>query len=225
MKTHFTFDHGSFSMDARARGGAWWSLRIVSAVPYLYGAPFIFIELQVTFKMTLTPFQADLCNHELVSVFLSDNTICKNLPQKKMLLLWVATKWNSKKKKKRRSLCILFLLFPSVFFSPFASGLKSPLGEPQLCCQATRLSESRALMNRLSVMAVALPTHLTQTQTGGRTYARVQTVWHVCSLSCQDANTLSKHMVQDLVHCTFYSIFIYTMISALVPVVWRLAWN
>lgn len=154
--------------------------------PYLYGAPFIFIELQATFNMTLTPFQADLCNHELVSVFCQTTQFAKITPKENVAFMCCC----KMKQKKNRGGAYTFSSFPCFFFS-ICVCLKSPLGEPHLCCQATRLSGSRALMNRLSVIAVALPTHLTQTQTGGRTYAHVQTVWHAYSLSCQDANTLT----------------------------------
>lgn len=74
------------------------------------------------------------------------------------------------------------LSFPFCFLS-LCAWLKSPLGEPHSCCQATRLPGSRALMNSHSAMEVALPTHRTQGRTGG------QTRMHVCKHACMCANT------------------------------------
>lgn len=93
------------------------------------------------------------------------------------------------------------LVCPALSFSfcflSLCAWLKSPLGEPHSCCQATRLPGSRVLMNSHSVMEVALPTHWTQGQTGGQTHACVQTharMWHVCSWSRQDTNAPSGAM-------------------------------
>lgn len=64
----------------------------------------------------------------------------------------------------------------SFLFLSLCAWVKSTLGEPDSCCQATRLPGSRALMNSHRVMEVALPT---RRRTRGRTGTQDKHM-HVC---------------------------------------------
>ena len=75
---------------------------------------------------------------------------------------------------------IMHPILLSFCFLSLCAWLKSPLGEPYSCCQATRLPGSKALMNSHSVMEVALPTHRTKGRTGGQTCVCVC----VCVCAC-----------------------------------------
>lgn len=84
---------------------------------------------------------------------------------------------NQKVESKRWSQRVLPFLFSLCFLS-LCAWLKSPLGEPCSCCQATRLPGSRALMNSHTGLEVA-PANTLNTGTDRRTNTRM------CANTCQ----------------------------------------
>lgn len=98
-------------------------------------------------------------------------------------------------------------LLPFCFPSP-RTRLKSPLGEPRSCCQATRLPGSEDVINGDSVMQVAVPTCRTAGRTGDKhmrvckcTWARAQRgqtghrvhPWEASLGFCLDCSSASRY--------------------------------
>lgn len=86
----------------------------------------------------------------------------------------------------RPALCFSFC------FLSLRAWLKSPLGEPHSCCQATRLPGSRALMNSHRVMEVALPTRRTRGRTGGQHTCVCANIMPECGMCVQPEQTGHK---------------------------------